>query len=51
MTDAQFEALKKRGAKAAQLGYEARAVIDELVQALVAARAPKPKPKVKKVAS
>lgn len=50
MTDAQFEALKKRGAKAGHLGAEARTVIEELIQALTIARAPKPKARAKKVA-
>lgn len=56
MTDAQFEALKKRAAKASRLGYEARSVIDELVAELIFARGPvaevkpKRKAKAKKVA-
>jgi len=50
MTDTQFEALKKRAAKAALLGYKARAVIDELISELIIARAPKPKAKAAKVA-
>jgi hypothetical protein len=48
MTDPEFEELKKRGDKAGRLGYEARAVIDELVHALTVARdKPKPKPRAK----